>query len=177
MKICFYPTGWQSRLRQNVGAYRPWLLDQGSLTRRIVARCAAFGVREVRVEEGWSAVEGVALHPQRALLREVFLYCGDTPLVYAHSVLPFASLRGRWGQLRNLGGRPLGDVLFRDPQVQRAPLQFKKLRERHWLYRRACRHLENPPPTLWARRSTFILRHRAIQVTEVFLPAIRELPR
>lgn len=177
MKICFYPTGWHDHLCQNVGAYRPWLLDQGSLTRRIVARCPAFGVRGVRMEAGWSAVEGVASHPRRALLREVFLHCGDTPLVYAHSVLPRDSLCGRWRALGGLGGRPLGDILFSDPQVRRAPLQYKKLRARHWLYRRACRGLDDPPAFLWARRSVFTLNRRAIQVTEVFLPTILELPR
>lgn len=174
MKICVYPPGWQSRLRQNVGAYRPWLLDHGSLTRRIMARCTAFQVRRVRMDKGWAAVEG---EPCRAVLREVFLTCSEIPVVYAHSVLPLASLRGPWRLLGKLGGRPLGDILFRDPRVQRAPLEFKKLNRRHWLYRRASRGLESAPAALWARRSTFTLRGRAIQVTEVFLPAIRELPR
>jgi len=176
MKISLYPAGWHAHLRQHVGACRHWLLDRGSLTRRIMARCAAFSVRGVRVEAGWAASGGSPSRPQHALLREVFLYCGDVPLVYAHSVLPFASLRGRWRGLRRLGGRPLGDVLFSDPQVKRAPLQYKKLTQRHWLYRRACRSLERPPSSLWARRSTFTLNGRAIQVTEVFLPAILELP-
>lgn len=177
MKVCFYPAGWHAHLRQAVGAYRPWLLAQGSLTRRIVSRCAAFGVRGVQVRNGWweSAEPSIAGGRQHALLREVCLYCGATPLVYAHSVLPLASLRGAWQSLRRLGDRPLGEVLFSDPQVRRAPLQYKKLRPRHWLYRRACRHLANPPPFLWARRSVFTLNRRPIQVTEVFLPGILDL--
>lgn len=179
MKVCLYPAGWHGRLRQAVGGYRPWLLDHGSLTRRITERCAAFGVRGVQVQSGWweSAEAGNASGRQRALLREVCLYCGENPLVYAHSVLPLASLCGPWRSLRWLGDRPLGEVLFSDPQVRRAPLQFKKLRRRHWLYRRACRHLANPPPFLWARRSVFTLHRHPIQVTEVFLPGILELPR
>jgi chorismate--pyruvate lyase len=176
MKICLYPAGWHAHLRQHVGACRPWLLDRGSLTRRILARCPDFSVRGVRMVAGWAAPESAVARPQRALLREVFLYCGDTPLVYAHSLLPLDNLRGRWRGLRRLGGRPLGEFLFSDPQVKRAPLQYKKLTRRHWLYRRACHTLENPPSSLWARRSTFTLNGRAIQVTEVFLPAILELP-
>lgn len=177
MKICLYPAGWREHLHQHVGACRPWLLDRGSLTRRILTRCQDFSVRGVRMEAGWAAPEGAASRPQRALLREVFLCCGDTPLVYAHSLLPLASLSGRWRSLCRLGGRPLGDILFSDPLVKRAPLQYKKLTQRHWLYRRACRTLENPPDCLWARRSTFTLNCRSIQVTEVFLPAILALPQ
>ena len=122
----------------------------------------------------WESTEAGATSRQRALLREVCLYCGETPLVYAHSVLPLDSLRGAWRGLRRLGGRPLGEVLFSDPNVLRTPLQYKKLHWRHWLYRRACCYLKKPPPFLWARRSVFILNHRPIQVTEVFLPAILE---
>ena len=179
MKLSLYPAGWHVQLRQAVGAYRPWLLDRGSLTRRIVKRCAAFGVRGVLVHSGWweSAEAGAASGRQHALLREVCLFCGETPLVYAHSTLPLASLRGSWRALRWLGERPLGEVLFSDPQVRRAPLQYKKLNQRHWLYRRACRHLADPPPFLWARRSVFTLNRRPIQVTEVFLPGILGLPR
>ncbi|MFA7242418.1 MAG: chorismate lyase [Sulfuricellaceae bacterium] len=177
MKLCLYPTGWHAHLCQTVGAYRPWLLAQGSLTRRIVSRCAAFGVRGVQLQNGWweSAEAGGKGGRQRALLREVCLYCGATPLVYAHSVLPLASLRGAWQALRRLGDRPLGEVLFSDPQVRRAPLHYKKLHPRHWLYRRACRYLVAPPPFLWARRSVFTLNRRTIQVTEVFLPGILDL--
>mgnify|MGYP001388119366 CR=1 FL=1 len=175
MKICIYPSGWHGRLRQGVGAYRPWLLDQGSLTRRIVARCPAFNVRPVGTQSGLWQNAAAQIRPQRALLREVYLYCGTTPVVYAHSVLPLDSLHGTWRSLRNLGERPLGDVLFRNPRVRRTPLQFRKLHRTHWLYRRACRDLVRAPAFLWARRSVFILKHRPIQVTEVFLPGILAL--
>ena len=177
MKVCLYPAAWHAHLRQAVGAYRPWLLDRGSLTQRIISRCESFGVRGVQVSNGWWQSAEAGAGRQHALLREVCLFCGETPLVYAHSTLPLTSLRGPWQSLRWLGDRPLGGVLFANPQVQRAPLQFKKLNRRHWLYQRACRYLVNPPPFLWARRSLFTLNRRPIQVTEVFLPGILGLPR
>lgn len=107
--------------------------------------------------------------------REVFLYCGDRPVVFAHSVLPLASLRGAWAKLGKLGNRPLGATLFANPCVRRAPLEYKRLNQRHPLYQRACARLDRPPTYLWARRSLFALHGRRILVTEVFLPAILEL--
>lgn len=159
---------WSSRLSETCVGYRAWLLARGSLTQGIRRRCARFGVRDV--QQRYERVGRV-----RALLREVYLYCGETPVVYAFSVLPLASLRGDWRRLGNLGARPLGEALFGNPRVQRAPLMFRKLSARHPLYRRASRTLSHPPASLWARRSTFTLHGRPIQVTEVFLPGILEL--
>lgn len=175
------PRQWLSRLPGVCHRYRPWLLDRGSLTRRIQERCTAFSVRSVRQRRAKANADEpalVGLRPSsRALLREVYLYCRDTPVVFAHSVLPEKSLRGAWGGLSRLGTRPLGAVLFDNPKVRRTPLQFKKVNPHHNLYRRACRELKNPPPSLWARRSVFSLHGQPILVTEVFLPGILELPQ
>lgn len=173
------PMRWQERLPEFAGRYRPWLLDRGSLTRRIQKRCTVFSVRPVcqrrtRTGSAGGGLEG--LKPRaRALLREVYLYCGETPVVYAFSVLPLASLHGAWQGLGKLGSKPLGDTLFGDPRVRRAPLRFKKLHGGHELYRRAGSRLETVPAQLWARRSLFFLHRRPILVTEVFLPGILDL--
>lgn len=173
---------WQEHLPGACPGYRPWLLDRGSLTRRIQARCPAFSVRAVRQRRGRANPDEAALAGLRpripALLREVYLYCGETPVVFAHSVLPRHSLRGAWASLTRLGSKPLGAALFANSCVRRAPLQYRKLNRHHALYRRACRILpEQPPHHLWARRSLFRLHGRPILVTEVFLPGIRALPR
>ncbi len=139
------------------GGYGPWLRDRGSLTRRIKARCRDFAVRGVRQTRG----------PKGALHREVFLCCGERPVVYAYSVLPTDSLRGPWRNLGRLGSTPLGEVLFSDSRVKRAPLVFARLGVAHPLVRRA-----GAKGPLWARSSLFRLAGRPIRVTEVFLPAI-----
>jgi chorismate--pyruvate lyase len=108
-------------------------------------------------------------------VREVFLHCGETAVVYASSVLPLDSLHGPWRRLGDLGAKPLGAVLFADPRVKRLPLCFKKLHPPHALYRRACEVLDSPPAFLWARRSEFRLGRGRLWVTEVFLPPILEL--
>ncbi|MHB1245289.1 MAG: chorismate--pyruvate lyase family protein [Sulfuriferula sp.] len=172
-------SSWRAKLISVHGPARRWLTDQGSLTRRIIESCPRFSVRHLhqysgRADPDESEMCGLSVKPS-ALLREVFLYCRETPVVFAHSVLPYSSLRGAWTQLGRLGNRPLGTALFANPCVRRAPLEFKRLDARHPLYRRACAQMDQRPAYLWARRSLFQLRGRRILVTEVFLRMLLEL--
>jgi chorismate--pyruvate lyase len=66
--------------------------------------------------------------------------------------------------------------LFANPKVKRTPLEFKKVSRGHFLYDLACAELPTKPANLWARRSLFTLHGQSILVTEVFLPAILDLP-
>lgn len=168
---------WHQHLLGAPGWLRPWLVDQGSLTQRIVARCSDFSVRDVSLRCAYAHGDEFALvgRQQHSLLRDVSLCCADVPLVYAHSVLPYASLTGAWARLRYLGSHPLGAALFVNPQVYRQALQFRRLDFRHPLYLAAVARLTHPPATLWARRSVFVLASKRILVTEVFLPAIKYL--
>ena len=172
------PLNWVKRLSSHC-AYRAWLTDRGSLTRRIQERCNQFSVRHVHLASARAnrdeAIE-LALKPgSLAIQREVFLYCGDIPVVFAHSILPLASLRGPWQTLVRLGAKPLGAALFSNPLVTRTALRFKKLNRHHALYRLASGPFANPPYCLWARRSVFSLHNKSILVTEVFLPDILHL--
>ncbi len=118
----------------------------------------------------------LGLFPGRlAVIREVLLLNADSPLVFAHSVIPFDSLIGPWAGLAGLGNRPLGAALFTNPRIQRQALEYQHLDRRHSLYRDAARNLVAPPRTLWARRSLFALDAHPILVTEVFLPATLQL--
>lgn len=163
----------------NNGAYRYWLIDNGSLTRRLQLRCQDFRVKPARLYNAKpQADEALLLNlpsQQRALLREVYLYCSDKPVVFAYSVLPHKSLRGDWQGLGRLGNKPLGATLFANPKVVRTVLEFKKLSNHHALYRRAIAHLDTKPQALWARRSIFSLDGAMILVTEVFLPQVLTL--
>ena len=165
-------------------AYQPWLVDNGSLTRRLQQRYPDFTVRPLSqvvakplVDE--AGVLQVRPH-QQALVREVLLMGGGQHVVFAHSVLPQASLRGTWHGLGQLGSKPLGATLFANPKVKRTPLRYKKLTAHHALYTLAVQHLASKPASLWARRSMFSLnctgrRRQTIMVTEVFLPCLLNL--
>jgi chorismate--pyruvate lyase len=111
----------------------------------------------------------------RVLAREVLLYCGDTPVVFAHTVLDARHLRGTWRGVKGLGNRPLGAALFADPRVKRYPLRQRKIGWHHELHRRLSACVPGMPMSLWARRSLFRLHDSPMLVTEVFLPAILRL--
>ena len=160
----------------NSGAYRHWLIDSGSLTRRLQLRCRDFCVKPIKLYNAKPQADEVLLlnlSPQQtALLREVYLCCSSQPVVFAHSVLPYKSLRGDWQGLGRLGNKSLGATLFTNPNVVRTALEFRKLSNHHALYRRAVANLDSKPQALWARRSVFNLNGAEILVTEVFLPRV-----
>ena len=73
------------------------------------------------------------------------------------------------------------EVARLDPAIARLPLACRRLDGRDARYHRAAAALarQSPAPALpralWARRSVFLLRGRALMVSEAFLPAILEL--
>lgn len=164
----------------NSGLYRPWLMEQRSLTKRLKAQAKEFGVQpllqtKLRPTVDESYLLSLVNH-QHHLHREVILINGKTPLVFAHSVLPEKSLHGDWQGLRRLGNQPLGAALFSNPRIVRTPLQFRKIAKNCSLYRQAAKYLPQLPTALWARRSIFKSKGgRAIMVTEVFLPSVLDL--
>ena len=69
---------------------RRWLLDRGSLTRRIQDRCANFRLDVLAQRMAPAQTDeraAIGLHAgAQCLEREVSLNCGGTPVVFAHSV-------------------------------------------------------------------------------------------
>jgi chorismate lyase len=165
-------------LRQPFSAlrYQSWLIEEASLTARLQRRYAHFSVAPTRLSLCKPQLDEVVLlglqSQSYSLVREVLLMGDEQAVVFAHSVIPIASLRGAWNGLGRLGNKPLGAALFKNPQVVRTPLSFKKLSKNHVLYEKAVQHLSIRPTYLWARRSIFSLNCAHILVTEVFLPQL-----
>jgi chorismate--pyruvate lyase len=162
-------------------AVRGWLADAGSLTRRLEAACGgAFNVR--LLHQGWGRPEPgearllATRRTEAAMLREVGLYCGSLPWVFARTVMPARSLRGPLQRLANLGNRPLGAVLFADPGMRRGPTQVARLAPGQGLFEAAASVLEDRPEVLWGRRCLFFLSGRPLLVNEIFLPGAPPAP-
>lgn len=168
-------------LRQPVGSlrYRPWLIERGSLTRRLQQHSAVFAVQPLSVASRKPPFPETrllqSLSRQHTLLRDVMLRCDGSAVVFAHSVLPGRAMRGAWRSLGRLGNHSLGSALFADPRMCRSVLQYKKLSPQHFLYRRAAFHMPGISGPVWARRSVFRLGQSAVLVTELFLPAVLNL--
>ena len=102
-----------------------------------------------------------------AMIREVLLYCGDTPVVYARTIIPTSSLRGALRGLALLGNKPLGAVLFSDKSMHRKPMEVTCIKPEHKCYS-WMKYKGNE--TIWGRRSVFQLRGKELLVSEFFLP-------
>ena len=64
---------------------------------------------------------------ERAIIRQVQLMCADHPWIYARTVIPATSLRGKLQRLAHLGNRPLGAMLFADPGMQRGVVELARI--------------------------------------------------
>ncbi|MNO46096.1 Chorismate pyruvate-lyase [compost metagenome] len=146
-----------------------WLFDQGSLTRRLTAQSSgAFAVQPL--EEGWHrlrsdecAVLGIA-EGSLGWVREVYLHGHGQPWVFARSVAARSALEGSGFDLRLLGSRSLGELLFSDRAFARGPIEVCR-------YPAACLPPAVRAERLWGRRSCFSRGALGVLVAEVFLPA------
>lgn len=167
---------WRHPATQAPRRLQPWLTERGSLTARLRAHFPNVRVRLLYQGPGQPLRDELRplkqVRPCRTVVREILLQSGDTPLVFAHSVMSYQSLRCGFGLLRRQGVKPLGATLFANPRVSRSRLAWRRLDRRHPLWRAAAAAVPGLPPQLWARRSRFTLGRAGVLITEVFLPAI-----
>ena len=167
-----------SAIPKNIGQ---WLLDDTSLTLRVKNYCTEhdLGLFSVKVlsqgicQPSSDEIKGLKLNnEQDALIREVLLYGGESPLIYARTVIPSQTLTGEQKVLGELGNRPLGEFLFSQPDLERDDMEVASLKQGQQLFDSAISHLKSNPGEIWARRSVFRLKHKPLLVAEVFLPDI-----
>lgn len=108
----------------------------------------------------------------RALVREVHLLCDGKPWVFARTVIPPHTLKGKLRRLAKLGKKPLGAVLFADKSMHRAEMEIACIEPGQQLYQLATHHLQQPVQPIWGRRSVFYLNKHPLMVSEIFLPQI-----
>lgn len=154
-----------------------WLFDPGSLTARLILACP--GRFQVQVlSQIWRAPQHNEIRRlgmrerQMSLIREVYLCCDDQPWVFARTVIPRKTLRGKQKHLADLGSRPLGAVLFADPHMHRDEIEVARLQPREQLFHKAVAALADKPASIWGRRSVFYLNNKPLLVNEIFLPGI-----
>ena len=153
-----------------------WLLDTASLTLRLQQLCPGeFRVRVLSQVAGRPTLDearALCMKPEgKAIIRQVQLLCDGQPWVYARTIIPMSSLRGKLRRLAHLGTRPLGGMLFADPGMRRELVELACIRKGQSLYAAATRGLRSRPAEVWGRRSVFRIAHKPLLVSEVFLPA------
>ncbi len=158
-----------------------WLLDAGSLTQRLRHACA--GRFRVRVlSQGWTRPSRDEAHVLKLRLdawvwtREVQLSCDEQPWVFARTLVPARTLKGRGRRLTWLGTRPLGAVLFADPGARRGPVEIARIATGQHLHQQAFAGFAEPPDAIWGRRSVFQIGECSLLVCEIFLPDLPVSP-
>lgn len=150
------------------GALCDWLNGAGSLTQRLIAA----GNDDFRVEvlqqqqQPARADEATALGlpaGHQVWTREVLLHTAGAPRVFARTVADLQAFNAAGVHLENLGSRSLGELLFSDPRIRRAPIEISRYPV-SWLP--AQHHYSG----CWARRSLFASERLQLLVCEVFLP-------
>ncbi|MFO7747093.1 MAG: chorismate lyase [Orrella sp.] len=117
---------------------------------------------------------------QPAWVREVLMSINGVPAVVARSLTPLAVSRGTWRGIRQLGARPLADLLYNDPQVQRSRFEFTRARSTQGIHQalRAANVVDlekQSSDQLFTRRSLFVRHGKKLLVSECFLPAFWQL--
>jgi chorismate lyase len=162
-------TYWQDASKMALPqALSPWILEAASLTARLKRHCQQFRVQVLQQQRITLPrfLQPLLPDTRQAQVREVILWCNETPCVYAQSWLPeqtLAALR----PLADLGERPLGDYIFQHQDLHRGTIEAAQLQL-------LLPQLQLNTPCL-ARRSVFQLQQQPLLVAEVFLPAMANL--
>lgn len=153
-----------------------WLMDESSLTERLIASSSEpFSVKVLK--QKWvkpSRSERLLLSlgaRKKVLLRQVALYCGDKPVVFANSLIPVATLKGEHKRLACLKNQSLGKYLFSKTYLRRSTLQWSSITQSSPLYPMIAEQYALPD-RVWGRRSLFHLKTKKLLVCEYFLPTL-----
>ncbi len=153
---------------------RDWLLDEGSLTERLIAASGG-DFRVERLSQCWQqpllSERRLLGLPGRqwALIREVVLRCREEAWIYARSVIPASTLTGSLRHLRHLQNQSLGALIFQQPTLQRGEFQLALLPAHSDYVHEQVRQEQ----AAWARRSRFLIEGKPLSVSEVFLHHFR----
>jgi len=156
-----------------------WLKESGSLTKAVLMACDGrfnLQLRGQRWGRGYASERDLLGMRQgsHGLIREVELRCDENAWVFARTLIPATSFRGRAKRLARLRTKPLGAVLFADRSTQRVLSEVARITPRHALYHVATEKLLDKPAEIWGRRAIYRYAKQPILVNEIFLPAIPE---
>lgn len=139
---------------------REWLFDSLSMTKRLKLHCKQLNVDLLGLEtlavKSLTPDEKNLLADEACLVREVVLRGDGIAWVCARTLIPFSTLTDAEGDIAELGGLPLGERVFADPNARRDA------------YSMAVIMLDNTP--LLARRTRLWINQKPLLVAELFLP-------
>jgi chorismate--pyruvate lyase len=150
-----------------------WLSDQGSMTNRLTE--AADFPLTVKVistsEQDIDEQERTFLNitTTKSYVREVVMSIDNKPWLYGRTVIPQHTLQGEGSEIKLLGDKPLGQLLFKNKLNSRQFIEVASITTNHHLYPHFA--MDGGVENLWARRSMFLFNKSPLLVQEVFMPS------
>ncbi|WP_413700405.1 chorismate--pyruvate lyase family protein [Psychromonas sp. KJ10-10] len=150
-----------------------WLYDHNSLTKKLESQCNHFSVKvkqQISVKPS-DILSNYFSQEDKVLIREVFLYCDEKPVIFAQTEIPFSTLTAEQSRLAEIGEQSLGKILFQDPSMLRGQIEVTEFHKDSLFHQLADDLQQSTSHSLWARRSLFYLENKPLLVSELFLPA------
>lgn len=152
-----------------------WIYEAGSITQRL-RNYYGSSIRVEVLKNQWQTAfisESRLLKSSPeiyTLTREVLLYADNIPLVLARTIIPKQTISSAQQNLSHLGNRPLGEVIFSYPKLERHALEITRIPESAWQAPTLQQAQINQP--LWGRRTIYAIHHHPLLVSEFFLAEI-----
>ncbi len=105
-----------------------------------------------------------------SLIREVLLHADGKPLILARTIIPASTIKVAKSNLAHLGSRPLGEVIFSYPKLERIEMDVTLINPPTWRLPAITEgHIDRP---IWGRRTVYAIAQRQMLVSEFFLPGV-----
>jgi chorismate--pyruvate lyase len=148
-----------------------WLVDPSSMTQKLMLNCVTVAIDLIRQE--WSLLscnETKRLGFNEygpTMVREVRIMCDAQVWMCAGTFISRKNLQGVGGTFKNLGTRPLGELLFKK-SWQRTQLDLAPIKCGQYKFEFLSTSFSHHVPFLWGRRSYFKKDNNELMLIEVF---------
>lgn len=164
--------GLRHKLPENV---QSWTYESGSLTQRLrsfYGDAIAVKILLQRWHKPFLSERRLLKLPghQYSLIREVLLYANGKPLILARTIIPAATIKAAKNNLSHLGNRPLGEIIFSYPKLERMTMDVTLINPFTWTQPALAEVTINQP--IWGRRTVYAIAHKQMLVSEFFLPEV-----
>jgi chorismate--pyruvate lyase len=150
-----------------------WTYESGSLTQRLRDYYGDAIAVKVLLQQ-WSTpflTERRLLglpENQYSLIREVLLHADGKPLILARTIIPARTINVAKSNLSHLGNRPLGEVIFSYPKLERIETDVTLITPSAWTQTAIV--VGHVAQSIWGRRTVYAIAGRQMLVSEFFLP-------
>ena len=164
--------GLRHKLPANV---QSWAYESGSLTQRLRSFYGT-GVTVKVLLQRWHtpflSERRLLKLPEHhyCLIREVLLHINGRPLILARTIIPETTIKTAKSNLSRLGNRPLGEIIFSYPRLERIAMDITLIDSLTWTKSAINEVAINQQ--IWGRRTVYDLAHKQMLVSEFFLPEV-----